>query len=114
MAEFLPQLFQQLFNGISLGSIYALIAIGYTLVYGIIGMLNFAHGEVYMVGAYAGLVTLAAIGTMSGVPIHIIIALVLLVAVAVTAAYGFAIEQIAYAQLRGRQRLGELMSDIGM
>ncbi|HLR82763.1 MAG TPA: high-affinity branched-chain amino acid ABC transporter permease LivH [Paenalcaligenes sp.] len=114
MAEFLPQLFQQLFNGISLGAIYALIAIGYTMVYGIIGMINFAHGEVYMVGAYAGLVTLAAIGTQSGVPIPIIIALMLLVAVAVTAAYGFAIEKIAYAPLRGSPRLVPLISAIGM
>ena len=51
MPEFLPQLIQQLFNGLSLGAIYALIAIGYTMVYGIIGMINFAHGEIYMIGA---------------------------------------------------------------
>ncbi len=63
MPEFLPQLIQQLFNGLSLGAIYALIAIGYTMVYGIIGMINFAHGEIYMIGAYVGLVTLSAIGT---------------------------------------------------
>ena len=52
----------------SLGAIYALIAIGYTMVYGIIGMINFAHGEIYMIGAYVGLVTLTAIGTNSGLP----------------------------------------------
>ena len=63
MSELLPQLIQQLFNGLSLGAIYALIAIGYTMVYGIIGMINFAHGEIYMIGAYIGLVTLSAIGT---------------------------------------------------
>jgi ABC-type branched-subunit amino acid transport system permease subunit len=63
-----PQLIQQLFNGLSLGAIYALIAIGYTMVYGIIGMINFAHGDIYMIGAYIGLVTLSAIGTQSGCP----------------------------------------------
>ena len=79
MSDFLPQLIQQLFNGLSLGAIYALIAIGYTMVYGIIGMINFAHGEVYMIGAYAGLVTLAAVGAQSGLPVAVLIALMLLV-----------------------------------
>src|SRR5690625_7013985 len=77
-------------------------------------MINFAHGEVYMVGSYAGLVICAAIGSQSGVPIPIIIALMLLVAVAVTAAYGFAIEKIAYAPLRGSPRLVPLISAVGM
>lgn len=81
MSELLPQLIQQLFNGLSLGAIYALIAIGYTMVYGIIGMINFAHGEIYMIGAYVGLVTLSAIGTQSGLPVYVIIGLMLLVAV---------------------------------
>lgn len=63
MSDLIPQLTQQFFNGLSLGAIYALIAIGYTMVYGIIGMINFAHGEIYMIGAYVGLVTLTAIGT---------------------------------------------------
>lgn len=68
MSDLLPQIVQQLFNGLSLGAIYALIAIGYTMVYGIIGMINFAHGEIYMIGAYVGLVTLTAIGVGSGLP----------------------------------------------
>src|SRR5690606_3425191 len=84
MPEFIPQLLQQLFNGLSLGAIYALIAIGYTMVYGIIGMINFAHGEIYMIGAYVGLVTLSAIGVSSGLPIALIILFMLIVAVAVT------------------------------
>src|SRR5690625_6027773 len=113
MVDFIHQLLQQLFYGLSLGAIYALLAFGYTMVYGIIGMINFAHGEVYMVGAYAGLVTLAAIGTQSGVPIPLIIAMTLLVAVTVTAAYGFAVEKIAYAPLRGSPRLIPLISAIG-
>ena len=64
MAYFL----QQLINGLTLGAIYGLIAIGYTMVYGIIGMINFAHGEVYMIGAYTGLVALVAFGVQGGWP----------------------------------------------
>jgi len=114
MPEFLPQFTQQLFNGLSLGAIYALIAIGYTMVYGIIGMINFAHGEVYMIGAYVGLVTLSAIGVNSGLPLVLIILLMLLMAALVTAAYGYAIEKIAYAPLRGGPRLVPLISAIRM
>ena len=114
MSEFIPQLLQQLFNGLSLGAIYALIAIGYTMVYGIIGMINFAHGEIYMIGAYVGLVTLSAIGVGSGLPVALIIFLMLLVAVLVTAVYGYAVEKVAYAPLRGGPRLVPLISAIGM
>ncbi len=114
MSEFLPQLVQQLFNGLSLGAIYALIAIGYTMVYGIIGMINFAHGEIYMIGAYVGLVTLSAIGVGAGLPVVLIILLMLIVAVLVTAVYGYAVEKVAYAPLRGGPRLVPLISAIGM
>ena len=114
MPELLPQLIQQLFNGLSLGAIYALIAIGYTMVYGIIGMINFAHGDIYMIGAYVGLVTLAAIGTQSGLPIWAIIALMLLISVVITGAYGFVVEQVAYKPLRSSPRLVALISAIGM
>jgi len=114
MSDFFPQLMQQLFNGLSLGAIYALIAIGYTMVYGIIGMINFAHGEIYMIGGYVGLVTLVSIGVGSGLPIAVIILLMLLVAVLVTGVYGFAIERVAYAPVRNSQRLVALISAIGM
>ena len=114
MSDFLPQLIQQLFNGLSLGAIYALIAIGYTMVYGIIGMINFAHGEIYMIGAYVGLVTLSVIGVQSGLPVWLIIGLMLIVAVAVTSVYGYAVEQLAYKPLRGSPRLVPLISAIGM
>jgi len=114
MSDVLPQLIQQLFNGLSLGAIYALIAIGYTMVYGIIGMINFAHGEIYMIGAYVGLVTLTAIGTQSGLPMPFIVAIMLLVAVAVTGVYGFAVERVAYRPVRGGPRLVALISAIGM
>jgi branched-chain amino acid transport system permease protein len=114
MSELIPQLTQQLFNGLSLGAIYALIAIGYTMVYGIIGMINFAHGEIYMIGAYVGLVTLSAIGVNSGLPVPFIILAMLVVAVVVTSVYGYAIEKVAYAPLRGGPRLVPLISAIGM
>ena len=114
MSDFLPQLLQQLFNGLSLGAIYALIAIGYTMVYGIIGMINFAHGEIYMIGAYVGLVTLSAIGVQSGFPVWLVITLMLIVAVLVTAVYGYVVEQLAYKPLRDSPRLVPLISAIGM
>ncbi|WP_454690068.1 high-affinity branched-chain amino acid ABC transporter permease LivH [Achromobacter aloeverae] len=114
MSDLLPQLTQQFFNGLSLGAIYALIAIGYTMVYGIIGMINFAHGEIYMIGAYVGLVTLTAIGTQSGMPVYLLVAAMLIVAMAVTGAYGFAVERVAYRPLRGSPRLVALISAIGM
>jgi len=114
MSDFLPQLMQQLFNGLSLGAIYALIAIGYTMVYGIIGMINFAHGEIYMIGGYVGLVTLVSVGVGSGLPVAVIILLMLLVAVLVTGVYGFTIERVAYAPVRSSQRLVALISAIGM
>ncbi|MDR1968032.1 MAG: high-affinity branched-chain amino acid ABC transporter permease LivH [Burkholderiaceae bacterium] len=114
MNDFLPQFTQQLINGLTLGSIYALIAIGYTMVYGIIGMINFAHGEIYMIGAYVGLVTLTAIGVQSGYPLPLVLGAALLVSVAVTGAYGFAVERVAYRPLRGGPRLVPLISAIGM
>jgi branched-chain amino acid transport system permease protein len=114
MDDFLPQLLQQLFNGLSLGAIYALIAIGYTMVYGIIGMINFAHGDIYMIGAYIGLVTLSAVGIQGAVPIWMVIALMLVVAVVITGIYGFVVEQVAYKPVRNSPRLVALISAIGM
>ena len=114
MTDFFPLFIQQLFNGLSLGAIYALIAIGYTMVYGIIGMINFAHGEIYMVGAYVGLVAVTAIGTQSGLPIWLIITAMLVLSVTVTGIYGFTVERIAYRPLRSSPRLVALISAIGM
>jgi branched-chain amino acid transport system permease protein len=105
---------QQFINGLTLGSIYALVAIGYTMVYGIIGMINFAHGDIFMVGAFLALITflgLLAIG-VTAVPLALFI--VLIVAMLLTALYGWAVEQIAYRPLRGSFRLAPLISAIGM
>jgi branched-chain amino acid transport system permease protein len=114
MNELLPQLTQQLVNGLSLGAIYALIAIGYTMVYGIIGMINFAHGEIYMIGAYVGLVTLTAIGVQNGYPLGVVLGAALVVSVLVTGLYGWTVEKVAYRPLRGSPRLVPLISAIGM
>jgi branched-chain amino acid transport system permease protein len=105
---------QQLINGITLGSIYGLIAIGYTMVYGIIGMINFAHGDIFMVGAFIALIaflTLVAIG-LTSVPIALFI--VLLIAMGLTALYGWTVERLAYRPLRFSFRLAPLISAIGM
>jgi branched-chain amino acid transport system permease protein len=114
MNELLPQLTQQLVNGLSLGAIYALIAIGYTMVYGIIGMINFAHGEIYMIASYVGLVTLTALGVQSGYPLPVLLGAALVVSVLVTGLYGWTVERVAYRPLRGGPRLVPLISAIGM
>jgi branched-chain amino acid transport system permease protein len=110
----LAHAFQQLINGLALGSVYGLIAIGYTMVYGIIGMINFAHGDIYMVSAFIAVTSftlLAALGVTS-VPLALLI--VLVVAIALTSAYGWSVERIAYRPLRGAPRLAPLISAIGM
>ena len=114
MDLFLPQFIQQLFNGLSLGAIYALIAIGYTMVYGIIGMINFAHGEIYMIGAYVGLITLTVLGVGGNVPVPLLIMTMIVVAAFVTGCYGYAVERVAYRPLRNSARLVSLISAIGM
>jgi len=104
---------QQLINGLTLGGIYGLIAIGYTMVYGIIGMINFAHGEIYMIGAFCVIITLIILGpTYAFLPIVLIV--VLLVSMLFTAMYGWTVERIAYRPLRGSFRLAPLISAIGM
>ena len=105
---------QQLVNGLTLGSIYGLIAIGYTMVYGIIGMINFAHGDVYMVSAY---LTAIAIAVLTGfgidsAPFAIVITLAL--TMFITGVYGWSIERVACRPLRGSTRLAPLISAIGI
>jgi len=107
-------LIQQLINGITLGSVYALIAIGYTMVYGIIGMINFAHGEVYMLGAFLSLIGIIVMGLIGVTWVPLALFLVLVLAMAITALYGWSIERIAYRPLRGSFRLAPLISAIGV
>ena len=105
---------QQLINGVTLGMIYGLIAVGYTMVYGIIGMINFAHGDVFMIGAFLSLISIVGLGALgiSSVPLALILTLIF--AAALAGLYGWAIERIAYRPLRGSFRLAPLISAIGM
>jgi len=104
---------QQLINGLTLGSIYGLIAIGYTMVYGIIGMINFAHGEIYMIAAFCAIIAYIILGPAIG-SVAVVLIVMLLVTMLFTAAYGWALERIAYRPLRGSFRLAPLISAIGM
>ena len=103
--EFMHQILQQLINGISLGSIYALIALGYTMIYGIIKLINFAHGDIYMVGAYLGFYAITL-----GIPTLPAI----LISMAVTALLGVIVERFAYRPLRHAPRISVLITAIGV
>jgi len=107
-------LVQQLINGLILGAIYGLIAIGYTMVYGIIGMINFAHGEIYMIGAYLCAIFLALSAAFGIDSLVIALLIVLVGTVVITSLYGFSVERVAYRPLRGHGRLAPLISAIGM
>jgi branched-chain amino acid transport system permease protein len=105
---------QQLINGIVLGSIYGLVAIGYTMVYGIIGMINFAHGDVFMVGAFLALIAFLALLAIGITAVPLALFFVLIIAMLLAALYGWAVERLAYRPLRGSHRLAPLISAIGM
>ncbi len=106
---------QQLVNGVVLGSIYALVALGYTMVYGILELINFAHGEVTMFGAMIALAVIGALlGTGVTIPGTIIVAIALAAAILVCMALGFAIERVAYRPLRRAPRLAALITAIGV
>ena len=100
-------------SGLSRGSIYALIALGYTMVYGIIGLINFAHGEIYMIGAFTSFIV-ATVLSIYGFPLLAIVALAGVAAAVWASSYGFTIEKIAYKPLRHAPRLSPLISAIGM
>jgi branched-chain amino acid transport system permease protein len=100
-------------GGLTRGSIYALIALGYTMVYGILQLINFAHGEIYMIGAFTALIV-ASMLTMQGLTGLSVLILATIVAVLYAAAYGFTVEKIAYKPLRQASRLSPLISAIGM
>ncbi|HYP75543.1 MAG TPA: branched-chain amino acid ABC transporter permease [Polyangiaceae bacterium] len=115
----MTQFFQQIINGLSLGSIYALIALGYTMVYGILKLINFAHGEVFMVGAYTGFYAAGALGVAGfearnqGFPLYLAL-LVLIIAMAAAALLGMTIEFLAYRPVRSAPRLTPLITAIGV
>ena len=106
---------QQLVNGLTLGSIYGLIAIGYTMVYGIIGMVNFAHGDVFMVSAFIALILFLILTQILGIAaLGFALLIVLVLGMALTSLWGWVIERMAYRPLRGSFRLAPLISAIGM
>ena len=106
---------QQLINGVTLGSIYGLIAIGYTMVFGIIGMVNFAHGDVFMLSAMVGLIVFLILTQLLGITnVALSFVIVLIAAMVVTSLWNWAIERVAYRPLRGSFRLAPLISAIGM
>ncbi len=105
---------QQLLNGLTIGSTYALIAIGYTMVYGIIGMINFAHGEIYMIGMYISFVAISGLTMLGMEYLPLILFITLLISVFISSTYGWAVERVAYRPVRGGNRLIALISAIGM
>src|SRR5512147_2980011 len=104
---------QQLINGLVLGSIYALVALGYTMVYGIMGLINFAHGEVVMMGALSALAVMKPLAA-TGLPGPLVFVIALAVAAIVCMILGFTIERVAYRPLRNAPRLAPLITAIGV
>jgi branched-chain amino acid transport system permease protein len=107
---------QQLINGLALGAVYALIALGYTMVYGILQLINFAHGEIYMLGAYLGIIVLGALTylglTAYSLPLSLLFTVI--ISMLFCAAYGAVIERVAYRPLRNASKLAPLISAVGM
>jgi branched-chain amino acid transport system permease protein len=107
---------QQLINGLALGAVYALIALGYTMVYGILQLINFAHGEIYMLGAYLGIIVLGVLTYLGLTAYSLSLSLLLTVIISMLfcAAYGAVIERVAYRTLRNASKLAPLISAVGM
>jgi len=106
---------QQVINGLTLGSIYGLIAIGYTMVYGIVGMINFAHGDIFMLGAFMALIVFLILTTfIGGLPVALALIVMMAVAMVLTGLWNWVIERVAYRPLRGSFRLAPLITAIGM
>lgn len=116
MEDILGQLSQQLINGLAIGGVYALIAIGYTMVYGVLSMLNFAHGELYMVGGFTGWWVLQIFSTNHVPVMHasLVISLMIISAMAVSALLGVTIERVAYRPLRKAPKINLLLSSLGV
>ena len=105
---------QQLINGLALGSIYALIALGYTMVYGVLRFINFAHSDVLMLGAFAAFFLAPVVGTMFPAQSYLGAAVIIIIAAAICAAIGMLIELLAYRPLRNRPKLTVLITAIGV
>ena len=110
----MSQALQQLINGLTLGAVYGLIAIGYTMVYGIIGMINFAHGDIYMVSAFIAVTCFTLLAGSGVSSVVASIAITLIVSIALTSVFGWTVERVGYRPLRGSNRLAPLISSIGI
>lgn len=111
-----PMFLQQVINGLTIGSVYSLIALGYTMVYGILEFINFAHGEIYMLGAYLGIIFLAFFTTigLTTTDLYLSLLLTALLTIGFCGLYGYFIERLAYKPLRMAPRLSPLISAIGI
>jgi len=107
-------LIAQLINGITLGTVYGLIAIGYTMVYGVVGMINFAHGEIFMIGSFLSLMAFLLLGALGITWVPLAVLIVLIATMLLTPVYGWTIERVAYRPLRTAPRLAPLITAIGM
>ena len=105
---------QQLINGLTLGAMFGLIAIGYTMVYGILGMVNFAHGEIFMIGGFDSVITFLILGYLGLTWVPLALATMLLMTMVFTSLHGWAVERLGYRALRNSNRLAPLISAIGM
>jgi len=105
---------QQLINGLTLGAMFGLIAIGYTMVYGILGMVNFAHGEIFMIGGFVSVITFLILGYLGLTWVPLALATMLLMTMVFTALHGWAVERLGYRALRNSTRLAPRISAIGM
>lgn len=105
---------QQLINGVTLGAIFGLIAIGYTMVYGILGMVNFAHGDIFMIGGFVAVIVFLILGVVGLTWVPFALLCMLLIAMLFTGLHGWAVERIGYRALRNSNRLAPLISAIGM
>src|SRR5690348_4994799 len=117
LAQILQTLPQVLIDGLTLGAVYAVIAIGYTMVYGILELINFAHGEIFMTGAFIGtaiLLTFTGLGWLSFMPAIMVLLIVLLVTSVLTGFLGMGIERVAYRPLRNAPKLITLITAIGV
>ncbi len=107
------EFFQQLTNGLAVGGIYALVALGYTMVYGVLKLINFAHGDLFTIGAYLGLTLLVTGGLAGSAPPVVAVGLVLLLVLGLVAVLGVALERVAYRPLRKANRLSAVVSALG-
>lgn len=107
---------QQLINGLTVGSVYALIALGYTMVYGILGLINFAHGEIYMMGAYLGIIFFGIFTVIGLTTKSLLLSVILtfILAIIYSSAYGYTVERLAYRPLRHAPRLSPLITALGV